>query len=123
MQKSEPFLRELPEEFVSDRNGWSFHNGQVWPYWLTLSAVTSYSETVTWPLGVRQRFMWGSGGVSDEAGGRRGREKGGVFCNVRLASRAGKRQLAHLAKCRFSPLAQCEGCWMAEDVSCCVGRC
>lgn len=72
MEKRESFLRALPEEFVSERNVWSFHNGEAWLCWLMLSAVTSYIEMITWPLDVRWQCMWGNGGIPAEAGGRRG---------------------------------------------------
>lgn len=30
MQKREPFLGQLPEEFLMGRGGWNFHNVEVW---------------------------------------------------------------------------------------------
>lgn len=100
MQKREPFLRELPEEFLLERGGWSFHKGKVWLRELMLSVVPWYMERITCPLDVGWHFMGGNGAIPVEAGGGGGREKGSISVTVLLAFCTGKRQLAQ--KCSFS---------------------
>lgn len=122
MQKREPFLGELPEEFLLERDGWSFHKGKVWLRELMLSVVPWYMERITCPLDVGWHFTGGNGAIPVEAGGGGGGEKGSISITVLLAFCTGKRQLAQKMFV-LSPLSQWEGRWMADGVSCCVGRC